>query len=112
MNAQEGLAKCKFCRRIFKNKQAVKAHLKGCVAYREQIPRQRVPKAMPEAKNTPLPQGFRERSEAECRKSRSEIISEVINESVEEYSKLRNDIPLRRKPRRSWKSDGNYPLSR
>lgn len=99
MNKQEGLAKCKFCRRIFNNKQAVKAHLKGCIAYRERIPRQRVHKAMPEARNTLLPEGFRERSGVEGRKSRNEIISEVINESVEEYSKLRNDIPIEAKAR-------------
>lgn len=64
MTTQEGFAKCYFCRRIFKNKQAVKVHLKGCIAYREHVPRQGLPKGMPEARNTVI-KDFREQSEPE-----------------------------------------------
>jgi hypothetical protein len=59
MMTQDGLAKYYFCRRIFKNKQAVKAHLKGCIAYRERVPRQGVHKAMPKERITGMP-AFRE----------------------------------------------------
>jgi len=93
MTTQVGSAKCNFCGRIFKNKQAVKAHLKGCIAYREHVPRQGVRKAMPEARNASLAQDSRERVEAENRNRRSEIILEVINEVVEHHWRLRNDIP-------------------
>jgi hypothetical protein len=65
MTTQVGSARCNFCGRIFNNKQAVKAHLKGCIAYREHIPRQRVPQAMPEARNTVFVQDVREQSEPE-----------------------------------------------
>lgn len=61
MTTQDGLAKCYFCKRIFKNKQAVKAHLKGCIAYRESMPRQGADKAMPKARSTVMPD-FREQT--------------------------------------------------
>jgi len=93
MTTQAGSAKCNFCGRIFKNKQAVKAHLKGCIAYREHVPRQRVREAMPEAMNGSLPQVSRERMEAENRNRRKEIILEVIKEVVVHHWRFRDDIP-------------------
>ena len=93
MTTQVGSAKCNFCGRIFKNKQAVKAHLKGCIAYREHVPRQGVRKAMPEARNASLAQDSRERVETENRNRRMEIILEVINEVVKQHWRFRNDIP-------------------
>ena len=93
MTTQVGSAKCNFCGRIFKNKQAVKAHLKGCIAYREHVPRQRVREAMPEAKNGSLTQVSRERMEAENRNRRREIILEVIKEVVDHHWRFRDDIP-------------------
>ena len=88
MTAQEGLAKCYFCGRIFKNKQAVKAHLKGCIAYRECVPRQIVLKAMPEARNTPLAQDFREQSEPErlWLQTRQGLIQQGPNHVIRNYA--------------------------
>src|SRR4030065_1746961 len=93
MTTQVGSAKCNFCGRIFKNKQAVKAHLKGCIAYREHVPRQGVRKAMPEARNASLAHDSRERVETENRNRRMEIILEVINEVVKQHWRFRNDTP-------------------
>ncbi len=93
MTTQAGSAKCNFCGRIFKNKQAVKAHLKGCIAYREHVPRQRVREAMPEAMNGLPTQVSRERIEAENRNRRREIILEVIKEVVADHWRFRDDIP-------------------
>src|SRR4030067_2704869 len=93
MTTQVGSAKCNFCGRIFKNKQAVKAHLKGCIAYREHVPRQGVRKAMPEARNASLAHDSRERVETENRNRRMEIILEVINEVVKQHWRFRNDSP-------------------
>ena len=93
MTTQVGSAKCNFCGRIFKNKQAVKAHLKGCIAYREHVPRQCVREAMPEAMNGLPTQVSRERIEAENRNRRREIILEVIKEVVTDHWRFRDDIP-------------------
>ena len=95
--ALEGSAICKFCRRTFRNKQAVKAHLKGCIAYKEHVPRQSVrkamPKAMPKAMNASLAENSRERVEMENSIRRREIIQDVIADVVEQDSRLLYDLP-------------------
>ncbi len=51
-------ASCHFCSRSFRNKQAVRAHLKGCPAYRQ------MPKAMvPSTGSKPKTSGSRERDD-------------------------------------------------
>jgi hypothetical protein len=87
MTTQVGSARCNFCGRIFKNKQAVKAHLKGCIAYREHFPRQRIPQAMPK-RNTVFVQDFREQSEPErpWLHSRRGLIQQGKNHVIQNYS--------------------------
>jgi len=43
------MATCKFCGQKFQSKQAVKAHLRGCAAYKGNLPKAAVPQALPKA---------------------------------------------------------------
>ncbi len=46
------MATCKFCGQKFQSKQGVKAHLKGCAAYKGSLPKAEVPQALPKATAT------------------------------------------------------------